>query len=135
LYATSDEHAKALEENPSRVDFVAFCQGDAHIIEIDGPSHYAAYDEKLHTYRVDEDAYARNLKIERSLRRHGWNMIRIGRSEVREALHHEFDPYLVATDVLRILPFWSRDIDAARPTVTEFGLREIELSLPDDIPF
>ena len=54
---------KVLDENPSRVDFVSFVNGTGHLIEIDGPSHYAAYDEVTYSYRVDEMAYARISRL------------------------------------------------------------------------
>jgi hypothetical protein len=61
-----------LEENPSRVDFVMFAEGKKCVIEIDGPSHYANYDEANRRYVVSEQRYTKNLRIERSLRRQGW---------------------------------------------------------------
>ena len=45
LAATEDRHMRVLEENPSRVDFIGFYHGQRHIIEIDGPSHYADFNE------------------------------------------------------------------------------------------
>ena len=75
---------KVLDENPSRVDFVSFVNGTGHLIEIGGPSHYAAYDEVTYSYRVDEMAYARNLKIARSLASEGWVLTRIARVEIRD---------------------------------------------------
>ena len=62
----TDTEQKKLEDNPSRVDFMAFCDGERHIIEIDGPSHYATLDAG--TYVVDERAYARQPQ-DRSLPR------------------------------------------------------------------
>jgi len=37
---------------------MAFYNNQRHIIEIDGPSHYADYDETTGTYSVSERAYA-----------------------------------------------------------------------------
>jgi hypothetical protein len=37
LSAAPEDEQRALEENPSRVDFVAFWNGERHVIEIDGP--------------------------------------------------------------------------------------------------
>lgn len=123
--ARSEEHAKMLDENPSRVDFMAFYHGEGHIIEIDGPSHYADWDGQ--TYKIDEQAYARNLRIERSLRRSGWHVTRIGRSEVRDAMS-EF--HFGAPPVIKVLPFWSKEGYPSRPTLDELGVGEI-----DTIPF
>jgi len=73
-----------LSENPSRVDFVMFNRGKKCVIEIDGPSHYATFDEFNRRYDVSEERYTKNLKIERSLRSQGWQIFRFSRLEVRE---------------------------------------------------
>src|SRR5262245_2420675 len=92
LHAAPEGVLSALDQNPSRVDFVAFSNGERHAIEIDGPSHYADFDETSRTYSVNEKEYARNLKIERSLRSEEWVVTRIGRHEVREAMAEDGDP-------------------------------------------
>lgn len=147
LYAT--EQTKLLDENPSRVDFVAFASGHRHAIEIDGPSHYASFDELARTYSVDEQAYARNLKIARSLERQHWHLTRIARIEVREAMPEDdpepggdidFDVMLRPTRLLSILPF-GREYPA-KPEPMSYGWEEIEAAVDaaaasawEDIPF
>lgn len=59
-------------------------QGDLTVIEIDGPSHYASYDEENREYTVSERAYASHLRDDRFLRRRVPKVIRIGRDEIRE---------------------------------------------------
>jgi hypothetical protein len=61
------------KENASRVDFIMLREGNKHVIEIDGFSHF-----------TDESAYVRNLVIGRSLRKDGWSVHRFGNLEVRE---------------------------------------------------
>lgn len=73
---------KHLAENPQRVDFVLFGAGKKAVIEIDGPSHYADYDPDTRTYTISETRYAKNLKIERSLRRWGWEIYRFANLEM-----------------------------------------------------
>jgi hypothetical protein len=84
------EDEKHLRENPQRVDFVLLANGKKCVIEIDGPSHYADYDEGARTYSVNERLYAKNLKIERSLRRQGWEIHRFANVEVRDVPDEEF---------------------------------------------
>jgi len=85
------EDEKHLGENPQRVDFVMLANGKKCVIEIDGPSgHYADYDEITHTYSVNESLYAKNLKIERSLRRQGWEIHRFANVEVNGVGNDEF---------------------------------------------
>lgn len=79
-----------LEENPSRVDFVMFAEGKKCVIEIDGPSHYADYDEARRRYVVSEHRYTKNLRIERSLRRQGWEIFRFANYEVANTPEDEF---------------------------------------------
>lgn len=80
LHMASAEDQRALEEKPSRVDFVAFHNGQGHIVEIDGPSHYANYDSTTHSYAVNDRAYAKTLKIWRSLKADGWQVHRLRES-------------------------------------------------------
>lgn len=84
------EDEQHLAENPSRVDFVMFAEGRKCVIEVDGPSHYADYDEGARRYSVNEEKYAKNLAIERSLRRQGWEIHRFANVEVTRAYDEEF---------------------------------------------
>ena len=79
-----------LAEYPSRVGFVTFSQCRKCVIEIDGPTHYANYDEATRTYSISEERYVKNLAIERSLRRQGWEIYRFASSEVKRAHEVEF---------------------------------------------
>jgi very-short-patch-repair endonuclease len=122
-------------DSTSRVDFLAFWGGERYVIEIDGPSHYCDYDGNA--YKVDERAYARNLKIERSLRHDGWNVTRIARIEVRDAMA---DDWFETLGLLGILPFYRSDSYPEQPSASDLGLREIDCSAAahaafDDIPF
>lgn len=72
---------KHLAENPGRVDFVLFAKARKCVIEVDGPSHYAELDGQ--GYIVNEQVYAKNLRIERSLRRQGWEIFRFANVELR----------------------------------------------------
>jgi hypothetical protein len=126
LYASSEEDIKRLDANPSRVDFVAFWRSDRYVIEIDGPSHYAAYCEVTHEYTIDERMYARNLKIERTLKSERWNVIRIGRSEVREAMNDPLGGFLGSIDVLKVLPFYPNAGYDDTYTMRDLGLPQIQ---------
>jgi hypothetical protein len=86
---TAQEEAH-LNENPQRVDFVLLGEGKKCVVEVDGPSHYAEYDEGERNYTVSEPRYARNLKIERSLRRQGWEIYRFANIEVLGASDDDF---------------------------------------------
>jgi hypothetical protein len=136
LHSASDEDMKILEEYPSRVDFVAFWNYERHLIEIDGPSHYASYDETRHTYQVDERAYARNLKIARSLLRDEWKLTRIARIEVRDVMENDFALF-EKMSLLGILPFYDQRCSQLSPSA--LGVGEIERDAiayaDDDIPF
>lgn len=81
-YDKTIEDEAHLAENPQRVDFVILADSRKCVVEIDGPSHYADYEEETRTYTVNEDRYAKNLAIERSLRRHGWEIYRFANVEV-----------------------------------------------------
>jgi hypothetical protein len=136
LYAASDAEIKILDEYPSRVDFIAFHQWQRHVIEIDGPSHYAAYDEVAHDYTVDERAYARNLKIARSLGRDNWVLTRIARIEVREAME---DTWAVAgIELMDLLPGTRSDYpERCLPESIREAVADLEMAAArdDDIPF
>jgi hypothetical protein len=139
LANASDAEMRLLEENPSRVDYLAFWRGTRHVIEIDGPSHYAHYDG--HTYKVDERAYARNLKIERSLRRDGWVVTRIARIEVRDAMEDDDLAFFGAMQLLGTLPFYANAGYPSQPSATGLGYPDIDYvrvasaAADDDIPF
>lgn len=143
LANASERDMKLLDENPSRVDFLAFWQGERHVIEIDGPSHYADWDGQ--SYRVDERAYARNLKIERSLRKDGWQVTRIARIEVRDVMEDDATAFLGAMALLKVLPFYPNQGYPEQLGGKFLGVPEIDRPLPtpepdfslvdDDIPF
>jgi hypothetical protein len=74
-----DPDRKFYERNVGRVDFVAFCKGEKHVIEIDGPVHHST-----------ELAYTRNLRIDRSLRRMGWVVHRFSNREIEAEKNFRF---------------------------------------------
>lgn len=80
-----------LSENPSRVDFVMVADGKKVVIEIDGKSHYADYHRDTNRWIPDERRYTRNLKIERSLRRQGWEIFRFSDWEVQTCPDDHFE--------------------------------------------
>jgi hypothetical protein len=137
LHAAPEAVIRDLDRNPSRVDFVAFWRGTRHVIEIDGPSHYADWNGS--GYKVDERAYARNLKIERSLRKQLWEVTRIGRIEVVDAVSTEdFEQFLKWAEVLDALPFHRNEgypkqssSDGLMPELAVFSFHASD----DDIPF
>jgi hypothetical protein len=87
-----------LEKNPSRVDFVMLAEGKKCVIEIDGPSHYADFNQETRRYTVSERKYSRNLKIERSLRASGWEIHRFSNLEVESATPETFH------ELVRLVP-------------------------------
>lgn len=140
LHMASEQDQRRLDENPSRVDFMAFVDGARHVIEIDGPSHYADWDGS--TYRVDEREYAKNLKIARSLQRQGWVLTRYGRIEVASAMtvseDEPFDRWFRCVEMLRVLPFYKREYPK-QLTFEKLGVPELQArfvpSADDNIPF
>jgi hypothetical protein len=62
------------DSHVGRVDFVFVHKGRRHIVEIDGHSHHAT-----------EKGYTRNLRVDRTLRRQGWQVHRFSNLEVKEA--------------------------------------------------
>jgi very-short-patch-repair endonuclease len=119
----TDEDVQHLSENPQRVDFVMFADGLKCVIEIDGPSHYADFDEGTRRYTVSEERYTRNLRIERSLRRQNWQIYRFSNLEVTSTPKEEFAD-LVA------------DLPGVRPYRMNFTDLWDRLHLTDDdIPF
>jgi hypothetical protein len=88
-YDKTVEDEVHLRENPQRVDFVLFAEGSKAVIEVDGPSHYADFDEGSRTWTINERLYAKNLAIERSLRRQRWEIYRFANLEVDEAVTND----------------------------------------------
>ncbi len=84
------EDEKHLAENPQRVDFILLADGRKCVIEIDGPSHYADYNNSARRYEINEHLYPKNLKIERSLRRSGWGVRRFANVEVSGVTPDDF---------------------------------------------
>lgn len=84
----TEADVRHLAENPSRVDFVVFAKSRKYVIEIDGPSHYADWDGEKYT--INQELYAKNLAIERSLRRQGWDIHRFANVEVERASDDDF---------------------------------------------
>jgi hypothetical protein len=138
LYAASEDEIKILDEYPSRVDFIAFHGGQRHVIEIDGPSHYASYDEATHEYTVDERAYARNLKIARSLLRDTWVLTRIARIEVRDVMQADWPEMEGLYDLMKLLPGTRKGYpNPSLPETLREALRDVEMAsvAHEDIPF
>jgi hypothetical protein len=137
LHMAAPEDQRALEEHPSRVDFVAFHAGQRHIIEVDGPSHYASYNEETRKYTVDERAYARTLKIWRSLRADGWQVTPIARIEIRDVMNSDFAEF-EAFKFLSAVPFYDQEFPE-RESATQLGVQELDevffSAADDDIPF
>jgi hypothetical protein len=107
-YDRTEDDDRHLSENPQCVDFVLFSQGRKAVIEIDGPSHYADYDEQTRRYTVSEARYTKNLRIERSLRRKDWEIYRFSNLESLQTPEEEFMELVVATDLPNGLPLFSR---------------------------
>jgi hypothetical protein len=119
-----------LDRLPSRVDFMAFHRGVRHVIEIDGPSHYANWDGQ--SAKVDEREYARNLRLGRGLAKAGWQLTRIARVEVADAMKAD----LLRTGHTYIrdaLPFGTRHATKYVPELT-FGELDLEELEDRDIP-
>lgn len=81
-YDSTQKPTKESLEMSSRADFVAFIDGERHVIEVDGPSHYARFDKTANTYHLDEEEYTRNLRMERNLAKNGWRVHRFSNWEV-----------------------------------------------------
>lgn len=83
---SKEERGKTVK--PYTVDFVlkssTFGTNNLTIIEIDGLSHYADYDSSNRKYIVSEKRYADHLRKDRWLRSQGFNVFRIGNSEIEE---------------------------------------------------
>lgn len=74
-------------EEPCIVDFVfkspKFGTNNLVIVEMDGASHYAEWDIKRRNYyNYYEDKYIEHLKKDRSLRKQGFQVFRIGNREI-----------------------------------------------------
>lgn len=70
---------------PGRIDFAFFWRGEKHAVEIDGPSHYARWNESTRRYEVDEETYTATLEKTRNLRKLGWQVHRFSNLEVERA--------------------------------------------------
>lgn len=77
-------------EKPCIVDFVfkspKFGTNNLVIVEIDGASHYADYNENGNYYSYYEGKYVESLRKDRWLRKQGFQVLRIGNSEIKEIL-------------------------------------------------
>lgn len=86
----SEQKTRREKAEPYIVDFLlkhkSIKNGKATIIEIDGPSHYAKYNEQTKSYKIDEEIYALHCRKDLFLRRQGFNVIHIGRSDIRKIM-------------------------------------------------
>lgn len=83
---SKEERAKS--KKPFLVDFIfkssEFGTNNIVIIEIDGQSHYATYDQRHKKYESSEEVYAEHLIRDRWLRKQGFKVFRIGNSEIKK---------------------------------------------------
>ena len=131
LYGADEAALRRLDTCPSRIDFMAIHEGRRHVVEIDGPSHWADHDG--HGYVPNEDAYHRTIVHRRTLERENWVWTTLTRKEVKEASANteEFLPWV---GVLSVLPFYR--MEYPEPLSPEqLGVTEIEDYVFDDIPF
>jgi hypothetical protein len=127
-----DQLHRRIDTSPSRVDFVAYHNHDRHIVEIDGPTHWAQHDGR--GYVPDEKAYRRTLVLQRSLRKEGWCITPIARLEVQEAIEAVED-FLPWFGPLSVLPFHDADYPE-QPDLHDLGVPELAQIIADDeIPF
>lgn len=84
-----DEERIALKGAPKRVDFIFIQGGKLHVVEVDGPSHYATYDSASRKYEVDEKLYTDNLRVERNLRGQGIEIHRLSNWEILNSTHDQ----------------------------------------------
>jgi len=91
--SSMEEH---IQENPSRVDFLIINKGKLVVVEIDGPTHYGTFNKNLGRWIINEEKCARNLWIERSLRKQGCELHRFSSWEVMRCTSNfeEYDEYL-----------------------------------------
>lgn len=86
-FFTQNERDKNKKQKPFIVDFVfkssRFGTDNLVIVEIDGKSHYANYNNSNRTYALSEEMYAEHLKKDRWLRNQGFKVFRIGNSEIK----------------------------------------------------
>lgn len=102
------EEKEVLGGAPSRVDFLFIRQNKLHVVEIDGPSHYATYDESTRKYTVDEQRYTDNLRVERALQKQGIEIHRFSNWEILNTTESEL--IRLIRDVLGVRP--SRPIES-----------------------
>jgi very-short-patch-repair endonuclease len=116
----TEADSEHLQQNPGRVDFVMLADSRKRVIEIDGPSHYADFDEAQRLYTVSEQRYTKNLWVERSLRRSGWEIHRFSNWEVLRC----DDPDFVEKRVKDML----QDMPVARQRVVSTSQMEAHLA-------
>lgn len=75
-----------VRENPSRIDFLIISKGTLRIVEIDGPTHFGVFDQDLGRWIIDEQRYTRNLWIDRSLRKQGYQVHRFSSWEIMRSI-------------------------------------------------
>ena len=92
-------------------------------------------------YSVDERAYARNLKIARSLERDDWRLTRVGRIEVRDAMPDadadadddiDITGAIQRSKLLRILPFPDRQDYPTHLEFEDVGLPELQAAVAEE---
>jgi len=84
-----EHESQESKDMPRRVDFLFIKKGVVHVVEIDDPSHYAKYDKNEQKYEVDEEAYTRNLRADRTLRQQGMVIHRLSNWEILNATESE----------------------------------------------
>ncbi|MBI2171796.1 MAG: hypothetical protein HYU30_07235 [Chloroflexi bacterium] len=106
---------------PTRIDFFAFRNGKRMAIEVDGPEHYANFDRQNGKYVLSEEVYAKNLRIDRSMRFQGWKIHRVSNWEVNA------QPNRALADLA----------DALELPLEGWGVEPLLPGLPDirDLPF
>jgi hypothetical protein len=100
MYAPSGSSEHEWKE-PICVDFIFIFENKLHVVEIDDPSHYARPNSSL-KWVADEEAYTSNLKVERYLRSHGYEVHRLSSWEILNATESELIDLLI--DVLGMPP-------------------------------
>ena len=95
------EQAESRMKEPTCVDFLFIFENKVHVVEIDGPSHYARRDSSGR-WMADEEAYTTNLKLERYLHIRGYEVHRLSDWEVLNATESELIDLL--SDVLGMAP-------------------------------
>lgn len=99
-YAPSQQ-AESETKGPNCVDFLFIFENKVHVVEIDGPSHYARPDSGG-KWIADEETYTANLKLQRYLCVRGYEVHRLTEWEVLNATESELIDLL--SDVLGMAP-------------------------------